>query len=59
MARTVRKDRNDKTYTEGRYLDHNVYKCKCEYCTTRRQERKERIADKEMKDDISDHYFED
>ena len=42
MSRTVRKDRNDKTYKEGRYLDHNVYKCKCEYCTTRRNERKER-----------------
>lgn len=40
MGKTVRRDRHDKKYTEGRYGTHLVYKCKCEYCTD--QKRKNR-----------------
>lgn len=54
MSRTYRKDEGVK-FQEGnpKRLSINHY-CRCEHCTTRRNERKERIADKEMKRQLDD-----
>lgn len=54
MSRTYR-EREGVKYQDGRLHSGVCYKCRCEYCTTRRNERKERIADKEMKRQLEEY----
>ena len=53
MSRTWKK-REGVKYQDGRLHSDVVHKCRCEHCTTRRNERKERIADQEMKRQLND-----
>lgn len=48
MSRTNRK-REGVKYQDGRLHSGVSHKCRCEHCTTRRNERRERIADNDMK----------
>jgi len=54
MSRTWRQ-REGIEYQNGRMNRDVPHKCRCEHCTTRRNERKERIADKEMKRQLRDN----
>lgn len=33
MSRTIRKDKNDKKYPDGRLTEDVFYRCNCFYCT--------------------------
>lgn len=55
MSRTYRKSRVDKVYKEGQYGNHIVYKCKCEYCRSKKVI-EEKIADRELKEGIDYMY---
>jgi len=54
MSRTIRKDRNDVKYPEGRDGLHlRTYKCKCEYCSGIRKNKLQiKFISKWMKDVI-------
>lgn len=55
MSRTIRKDRNDVKYLEGRDGLHlRTYKCKCNYCRgIRRNKLQIKFISKWMKDVIN------
>ena len=52
MSRTIRKDKNGKSYKESLKKKEARYKCRCEYCTgVDKNNLCEKIAEKELKID--------
>lgn len=58
MSKTLRKDRNGKTFKESLKKRNSRYKCRCEYCSgVALNKTKEKIADKELEQQIkTDEY---
>ena len=54
MGKTIRKDRNGKTFKESLKKRNSRYKCRCEYCSgVSLNKTKEKIASKELEQELN------